>query len=132
MQAYTKLMKEINNTKKIVTEEDLPELAEDLLVLAGSINNKSLVLSFMRAENIGQYKFYGSMGFTVQNVGEGIVRCIQIYDDLFRLESLAMYAKTVENVGGILELGQFTIVSPVNKIVEEKVSKSIEIGMEVA
>jgi len=125
---------EINkNIRKFVTKEDLPDLTEELLELAGSINNKSFVLSFMKVENIGQYKFYGSLGFTVQNVGEGIVRCIQIYDDVFCLESLAMYAKTVEIVGGVLELGQFAIIAPVNKIKEEMdCNKSTAIGMEVA
>ena len=114
-----------NNMGKCVRKEDLPDLTDELLELAGSINNKSFVLSFMKAENIGQYKFYGSLGFTVQNVGEGIVRCIQIYDDAFCLESLAMYAKTVEIVGGVLELGQFAIVAPVNKIKEEENTNAI-------
>ena len=79
-------------------------------------------------------------GFTLQNAGAGVLRCIHLVDAEYAFLCLAMANETIKLAGGVLELAPYTVVRPMNREADDEAtsakatvsSEPATVGMEVA
>jgi hypothetical protein len=113
-----------------IFSKPIPKLTEEQINSAESVENKSWILSHMGEDNLGRFGMIEDLGFALQNVGEGILRCILAYDDEPAIRNLALVKQTIESVGGTLEIGDFTVLK--EYIEPEEIQEDPTTGMEVA
>ena len=56
---------------------------------------------FMASENAGRFNWFERRGFTLQNAGAGVLRCIHIVDAEYAFLCLAMANETIKLAGGV-------------------------------
>jgi hypothetical protein len=113
-------MEENNMTKGIyveagyitLREEQLPALSASALHAAAAPDDIQFMADFMAKENVGLLHWFERLGFTLQNVGAGVLRCVYMVDHEIALQSLAMANETIVLAGGSLELAPHTVVRP--------------------
>ena len=92
--------------------EQLPTLTASDLHAAAIPDNIAFFADFMLKQNVGRYHWFERQGFTLQNAGAGVIRCVYVVDHASSLHNLALVNETVSLAGGCLELAPFTVVSP--------------------
>jgi len=130
-----------NNKEKMsgfdIFSHPVPELTEEQISSATSVENKSWILSCMGEKNLGRFEMVEGAGFALQNVGRETLRCIFSFDDGPAILFLAMVKETIESVGGALELGDFTVLREYiepepEDSTEDSIVENPPAGMEVA
>ena len=125
------------------THDQLPELDASDLHLAATPADVAFMASFMASDNVGRFNWFGRQGFTLQNAGGGVLRCIHLVDSEYAFRCLAMANETVKLAGGVIELAPFTVVRPMVDGDDEQTAstdstettdatRSLHVGMEVA
>ena len=122
------------------THDQLPELCESDLHVAATPADIEFMAEFMASENAGRFNWFERRGFTLQNAGAGVLRCIHLVDAEYAFLCLAMANETIKLAGGVLELAPYTVVRPMNRGTDgtgtsAKATVSSEpaaVGMEVA
>jgi len=122
------------------THEQLPDLCASDLHIAATPADIAFMAEFMSSDNIGRYNWFDRRGFTLQNVGNGVLRCIHLVDSEYAFLCLAMANETIKLAGGVLELAPYTVVRPMVLKGEHEmpstesaaVSEPTVVGMEVA
>ena len=122
------------------THEQLPDLCASDLHIAATPADIAFMAEFMSSENIGRYNWFDRRGFTLQNVGNGVLRCIHLVDSEYAFLCLAMVNETIKLAGGVLELAPYTVVRPMVLKGDHEtpspesaaVSQPTVVGMEVA
>ena len=110
-----------------------PELTEEQITAARSVENKSWILARMGDKNLGRFEMVEGAGFALQNVGNETLRCIFSFDDEPAILFLAMVKETIESVGGALEIGDFTVLKEyIEPEPEDSIVENPPTGMEVA
>tara|TARA_B100001115_G_C15819896_1_gene407539 strand:- start:651 stop:1094 length:444 start_codon:yes stop_codon:yes gene_type:complete len=119
-----------------IFSEPVPELSDDDVKAARTVDSKAWILSYMGEENIGRFGMIDGLGFALQCVEPEVMRCILCYDDSPAIKSLAMVKQTIESVGGRLEIGDFTVlkeyVEPEENDSDNLTKEEVSVGMEVA
>ncbi len=121
-----------------IYSEQLPHLSEGELHRAADPDSVAFMADFLKKDQAGRYSWFDNLGFTLQNAGAGILRCIHLVDHEGALLNLAMAKVTIELAGGHLELAPFTVVRPMiheaGDLVQGKTAehKPAPAGMEVA
>ena len=95
---------------------------------------------FMACENAGRFNWFDRRGFTLQNAGAGVLRCIHLVDAEYAFLCLAMANETIKLAGGVLELAPYTVVRPMTREADSEATSSkatvpsepATVGMEVA
>ena len=101
-----------------LTQEQLPELGASDLYTAATPAEVEFMSMFMAKDNIGRFNWFDRQGFTLQNVGAGVLRCIHVVDSEYAFLCLAMAKETVKLAGGVLELAPYTVVRPMTPEVD--------------
>jgi hypothetical protein len=95
-----------------LNHDKLPELDASDMHIAATPSRIAFMGHFMASENVGRYHWFEAQGFTLQNAGAGVLRCIHLVDDEYALLCLARANQTIALAGGVLELAPFTVVQP--------------------
>ncbi len=122
------------------THDQLPKLDASDLHVAATPADIDFMAEFMANHNVGRFNWFDRQGFTLQNAGSGVLRCIHLVDSEYAFRCLAMANETVKLAGGVLELAPYTVVRPMIDSGEEQTattqvndaSDSASVGMEVA
>ena len=122
------------------TNDQLPELDASDLHVAATPADVDFMARFMASHNVGSFNWFDRQGFTLQNAGGGVLRCIHLVDSEYAFRCLAMANETVKLAGGVLELAPYTVVRPMldgddDQATSAEATKAIEsvhVGMEVA
>lgn len=88
----------------------LPSLLQDEIAFAHTHQNKQFVLSLASGERIGSLASFPELGFVIQTVAEGVLRCLLVDRDPASLLKLAMFAETVHAVGCIIQISPFAVL----------------------
>ena len=126
-----------------VYPEQLPELSEGDLHNASNPDSVAFMADFLKNEESGRYSWFEHLGFTLQNAGAGVLRCIHLVDHEGALLNLAIAKVTIEIAGGQLELAPYTVVRPMadeasraevrgNAVEDKTAPANPPVGMEVA
>ena len=118
-------------------ENDMLELNASQLHQAAAPSDVEYMREFLSKEEVGRYHWFENLGFTLQNAGAGILRCIHIVDHEAAILSLSIVRQTIEFAGGRLELAPYTVIRPMADAVEgpqesEEQEVAQVVGMEVA
>lgn len=121
-------------------EDEMPELDASQMHQAAEPSGIEYMKDFLRKEEVGRYHWFESFGFTLQNAGAGVLRCIHLVDHEAAVLSLSIMRQTIELAGGRLEVAPYTVIRPMADEVEEglegKEGEEQEVaqavGMEVA
>ena len=121
-------------------EDEMPELDSSQMHQAAEPSGIEYMKDFLRKEEVGRYHWFESFGFTLQNAGAGVLRCIHLVDHEAAVLSLSIMRQTIELAGGRLEVAPYTVIRPMADEVEEglegKEGEEQEVaqavGMEVA
>ena len=57
-------------------EDEMPELDASQMHQAAEPSGIEYMKDFLRKEEVGRYHWFESFGFTLQNAGAGVLRCI--------------------------------------------------------
>jgi len=95
-----------------LSEEQLPALSPSDLHAAAAPDNIQFMTDFMAKENVGRLHWFEHLGFTLQNAGAGVLRCVYMVDHEIAVHALAMANETIVLAGGSLELAPYTVVRP--------------------
>ena len=122
------------------THDQLPGLDASDLHVAATPADIDFMAEFMANHNVGRFNWFDRQGFTLQNAGGGVLRCIHLVDSEYAFRCLAMANETIKLAGGVLELAPYTVVRPMNVGGEEQTaatqaneaSEAAPVGMEVA
>lgn len=95
-----------------LSEEQLPALSPSDLHAAAAPDNIQFMIDFMAKENVGRLHWFEHLGFTLQNAGAGVLRCVYMADHEIAVHALAMANETIVLAGGSLELAPHTVVRP--------------------
>jgi len=122
------------------THDQLPELSASDLHVAATPADIEFMGEFMASENIGRYNWFDRRGFTLQNAGAGVLRCIHLVDAEYAFLCLAMANETIKLAGGVLELAPYTVVRPMTREADTQPASAeapassapVTVGMEVA
>ena len=71
---------------------------------------KSWIYGQLGENSYGQFGWMPEYGIGLQNIGEGRLKCISMFDDPPAIYNLAWLRFAVESVGGQLALGEFTVL----------------------
>ena len=71
---------------------------------------KAWLYGHLGEENYGQFGWLSEYGIGFQHVGQSRLRCISLYDDPPAIYNLAWLKFAIESLGGVVELGNFTIL----------------------
>lgn len=126
-----------------IYSEQLPQLSQGDLHRAANPDSVAFMVDFLKKDQVGRYSWFENLGFTLQNAGAGVLRCIHLVDHEGALLNLAIAKVTIELAGGQLELAPFTVVRPMadetsgaqvrGDAVEDKTAPANPpVGMEVA
>ena len=126
-----------------VHPEQLPKLTRGELHSAANPDSVQFMAGFLENDQTGRYSWFDHLGFTLQNAGAGVLRCVHLVDHEGALLNLAIAKATIELAGGQLELAPFTVVRPFigesqehliqsSTAMEKPVSVTTSAGMEVA
>ena len=115
-------------------------LCESDLHVAATPADIEFMAEFMARENTGRFNWFERRGFTLQNAGAGVLRCIHLVDAEYAFLCLAMANETIKLAGGVLELAPYTVVRPMNRETDDTgtsakatvSSSAATAGMEVA
>ena len=121
-------------------EDEMPELDASQMHQAAEPSGIEYMKDLLRKEEDGRYHWFESFGFTLQNAGAGVLRCIHLVDHEAAVLSLSIMRQTIELAGGRLEVAPYTVIRPMADEVEEglegKEGEEQEVaqavGMEVA
>ena len=121
-------------------EDEMPELDASQMHQAAEPSGIEYMKDFLRKEEVGRYHWFESFGFTLQNAGAGVLRCIHLVDHEAAVLSLSIMRQTIELAGGRLEVAPYTVIRPMADEMEEglegKEGEEQEVaqavGMEVA
>jgi hypothetical protein len=122
------------------THDELPELSSSDLHVAATPDDISFMAEFMASENTGRFKWFDQLGFTLQNAGAGVLRCIYLVDAEYAFLCLSKANETIKLAGGVLELAPYTVVRPMAYEADVEAdsakaavpSEPVPVGMEVA
>ena len=125
------------------TNDQLPELDASDLHVAATPADVDFMARFMASHNVGRFNWFDRQGFTLQNAGGGVLRCIHLVDSEYAFRSLAMANETVKLAGGVLELAPYTVVRPMldgdddqttsaDTTETTEATQSLHVGIEVA
>ena len=122
------------------THDQLPELCASDLHVAATPADIEFMTNFMANDNIGRFNWFDRQGFTLQNAGAGVLRCIHLVDSDYAFLCLAVANETIKLAGGVLELAPYTVVRPMVRGVNDQseptesvaTSQTTPVGMEVA
>lgn len=122
------------------THDQLPELCGSDRHVAATPADIEFMVEFMASENVGRFNWFDRRGFTLQNAGAGVLRCIHLVDAEYAFLCLAMANETIKLAGGVLELAPYTVVRPMNREADDEAtsakatvpSEPATVGMEVA
>ena len=95
-----------------IYSEQLPQLSQGDLHRAANPDSVAFMADFLKKDQAGRYSWFDNLGFTLQNAGAGVLRCIHLVDHEGALLNLAIVKVTIELAGGQLELAPFTVVRP--------------------
>ena len=117
-------------------EDEMPELDASQMHQAAEPSGIEYMKDFLRKEEVGRYHWFESFGFTLQNAGAGVLRCIHLVDHEAAVLSLSIMRQTIELAGGRLEVAPYTVIRPMADEVEEglegKEGEEQEVAQEVA
>lgn len=94
------------------THDQLPSLDASDRHIAATPAAIEFMTDFMVNSNIGRFNWFDNQGFTLQNAGDGVLRCIHLVDSEYAFLCLAMANVTIKLAGGVLELAPYTVVRP--------------------
>ena len=122
------------------THDQLPELCGSDRHVAATPADIEFMVEFMASENVGRFNWFDRRGFTLQNAGAGVLRCIHLVDAEYAFLCLAMANETIKLAGGVLELAPHTVVRPMTRSSDNQhslpeapvASEPVAVGMEVA
>ena len=106
------------------THDQLPELCESDLHVAATPADIEFMAEFMASENAGRFNWFERRGFTLQNAGAGVLRCIHLVDAEYAFLCLAMANETIKLAGGVLELAPYTVVRPMNREADDEATSA--------
>ena len=118
-------------------EDEMPELNASQLHQAADPSDVAYMKHFLSKEEVGRYHWFDNLGFTLQNAGAGVLRCIHLVDHEAAVLSLSIARQTIELAGGRLEVAPYTVIRPMADVVEEPQEGEEQevaqvVGMEVA
>ena len=87
-----------------------PSLLQDEIAFAHTHQNKQFVMSLASKERVGSLASFPELGFVIQTVAEGVLRCLLVDQDPASLLNLAMFAETVHAVGCIIQIAPFAVL----------------------
>ena len=87
----------------------LPALYKNEIEMATHREQIESMQMIMQPEHLGRHFIYNRLGFVIQYVGEGLMRCTQATNDERSLLWLSMYTETVHASGGWVQLAPYTV-----------------------
>ncbi len=121
--------------------EGLPSIDDEEFAAAVQPKNVKFIRELCSELTVGRFHWFESMGFVLQNGGNGELRCIYLVDHPHIELDLAFVHATIKHVGATLVFAPYTVVVPFdekyagNMSAEENPKPSSEhvpMGMEVA
>lgn len=88
----------------------LPALYRYEIEMATHKEQVELMRMVMQQQHVGHRFAYRTLGFVMQYVGDGLMRCIQVTTDERSLVWLSMYSETVHAAGGHVQLAPYTVL----------------------
>ena len=88
----------------------LPALYRSEIKMATDKDQIALMQTVMQSKHLGHTFVYYRLGFVMQYVGEGLMRCLQVANDERSLVWLSMYAETVHASGGMIQVAPYTVL----------------------
>ena len=88
----------------------LPALYRNEMEMATHREQITSMQMVMQPEHLGRHFIYYRLGFVMQYVGEGLMRCTQVTNDERSLLWLSMYTETVHASGGWVQLAPYTVL----------------------
>jgi len=88
----------------------LPALYRSEIKMATDKDQIALMHTVMQSKHLGYCFVYYRLGFVMQYVGEGLMRCIQVANDERSLVWLSMYAETVHASGGMIQIAPYAVL----------------------
>ena len=88
----------------------LPALYRSEIKMATDKDQIALMQTVMQSKHLGSYFVYYRLGFVMQYIGEGLMRCLQVANDERSLVWLSMYAETVHASGGMIQIAPYTVL----------------------
>jgi hypothetical protein len=88
----------------------LPSLLQDEINFAHAHQNKQLVMFLTSEERVGSLASFSELGFVIQTVAEGVLRCLLVDRDPEALLNLAIFAETVHAVGCIIQIAPYAVL----------------------
>ncbi len=133
------------STKKLAVRlfstNELPDISDEDFATAVQPKNVKFIRELCSERTVGRFHWFESMGFVLQNGGNGELRCIYLVDHPDVELDLALIHATIQHVGAKLVFAPYTVVVPfeeeyaTTKKAEEDSkppSEPTQIGMEVA
>ena len=121
--------------------EGLPSINDEEFAAAVQPKNVKFIRDLCSERTVGRFHWFESMGFVLQNGGNGELRCIYLVDHPHIELDLAFVHATIKHVGAKLVFAPYTVVVPfdeehANTMNAQEDSKppseSAPVGMEVA
>lgn len=98
----------------------LPALYRYEIEMATHKEQIELMRMVMQQQHVGHLFAYKTLGFVMQYVGEGLMRCIQVTTDERSLIWLSKYTETVHAAGGHVQLTPYTVLVEPELFAEQK------------
>lgn len=139
-QEDTQIQLEETNLREF-SVEGLPSIDDEEFAAAVQPKNVKFIRDLSSERTVGRFHWFESMGFVLQNGGNGELRCIYLVDHPNIELDLAFVHATIKHVGAKLVFAPYTVVVPFdekyagNMSAEEDSkppSETVPVGMEVA
>lgn len=124
-----------------LSAEALPPINDEEFAAAVQPKNVKFIRELCSDQTIGRFHWFESMGFVLQNGGNGELRCIYLVDHPHIEIDLAFVHATIQHVGGKLVFAPYTVVVPFDEAKANTMNNENEptpssvpdpVGMEVA
>ena len=129
------------SSHRVFCAENLPSVNDEEFAAAVQVKNVKFIRDLCSERTVGRFHWFESMGFVLQNGGNGELRCIYLVDHPHVELDLAFVHATIKHVGAKLVFAPYTVVVPFdekyagNMSAEENPkppSEHVPMGMEVA
>ena len=128
-------------TLREFSAEGLPSINDEEFAAAVQPKNVQFIRDLCSDRTVGRFHWFESMGFVLQNGGNGELRCIYLVDHPHIELDLAFVHATIKHVGAKLVFAPYTVVVPFDedyansmstKEDSKPLSETAPMGMEVA
>jgi hypothetical protein len=129
------------SSHRVFCAENLPSVNDEEFAAAVQVKNVKFIRDLCSERTVGRFHWFESMGFVLQNGGNGELRCIYLVDHPHIELDLAFVHATIKHVGAKLVFAPYTVVVPFDEKYADAMntekessppSEAASVGMEVA